>query len=1233
MLLAAMLVCFASQAAHAYEYVTLSGTGCTSDYLNANCSGKHVKIEGNAFTMNIYNNVNLAEVYAPNTEVTIIVNNGAKLIVSQDERFMTAVNAKSLVIRGNGYVNVIGSTYALGLHGGQLVVENSSATFKGLTEDAIVAKNGSYITFSNSAVNIEGAKAAVDSWEEGHTINLFSVDGDNSNTIVKGPIWNVNTVNIGGGYYNQIDNYEGPAISANQDINFTGGRIYVTEDHQRSTYACVSCHDFNASNCTLEVIGIQTGIYCSHMLRLQHANVRTIGQSSYGIMGNEYTGTVKLEGTTMQSNVLAVGGIDGINTRTVIMGGYKLVARGNNGNGITALTINIAPSLDNSIYEAYGTQFPILAKHMTVSDIFDPSINLLRPTEIFGMLSGHEGIFPGEVVVHDDFEYFGLHSGTPFSNYVRLRKPNIHTITGANNPFLLRAGSGGTKEAVPGDTMQVNLSPLLPYVYTTYETLAKTVKVVRRNPTTGTSAVVAEEEVAGSVWSYTFTEQDVNCYVTAEVTVDGYLGELRSHQYYVHKLENWSYPIKPTLALSTGKIAVTNARTGQEYILLNETQYNQFVSSPDDKSWWQNSVSPTSNGTMTLAGGTQGAINYVVTRYKETATYWAGYRHEYNSILFDTSTLTAGLNVTLTPVGSNYVELEYLNGHETYTTKKNGVVKLTINPLPASATDFPGIRGQDFSISAYFDGTTTHDLCALYSNSSCTTPLNANTRYTTVYMKPLRSGCNQLALGVSLYADGDEDPLVPGKQIYLNVSEDDGSFLPYTLIVNNGETLVNHSNDVEGIPFTVFPARATLSGDVTVTYYHVQGPFPTQAGQAKRRPTFTVDKEKRTINMIAPTEADMLVDHTYTFTVAHKVNGTTYGYGYMPVQVVEKPIYSLNIEPAEADVAPGGTLNLTITSNMEEAWRQYNTNGRTTVASSNEEVATVAYDNNKRTYVVTMTDNEDMMGESAVITLNVNGVEATCRVTVNGERYPLWIAGTQVNTNNATDVLGDGTVNYMGSSQGGTLTLRGSEINGSILSEIPALVVDVRASTVAVSSGSRFDGDNTYFTGDGLFQSAIGGSTTSAFIAKNLTVADSVIIRAWCNAPAFVANNLTVVGDSAEVQAYSYRKASMYVNESLIGTITMPEGAVLNPATGWVAVGPDDLNNYVTADFVCVKGLMEENVLRGDVNGDGVVSGADVTALYNVLLDGATVAGDADVNGDGVVSGADVTALYNILLN
>ena len=53
---------------------------------------------------------------------------------------------------------------------------------------------------------------------------------------------------------------------------------------------------------------------------------------------------------------------------------------------------------------------------------------------------------------------------------------------------------------------------------------------------------------------------------------------------------------------------------------------------------------------------------------------------------------------------------------------------------------------------------------------------------------------------------------------------------------------------------------------------------------------------------------------------------------------------------------------------------------------------------------------------------------------------------------------------------------------------------------------------------------------------------------------------------------------------------------------------------------------------QGDVNGDGIISGADVTALYDYLLEGKAVGGDGDVNGDGIISGADVTALYGILL-
>ncbi len=90
------------------------------------------------------------------------------------------------------------------------------------------------------------------------------------------------------------------------------------------------------------------------------------------------------------------------------------------------------------------------------------------------------------------------------------------------------------------------------------------------------------------------------------------------------------------------------------------------------------------------------------------------------------------------------------------------------------------------------------------------------------------------------------------------------------------------------------------------------------------------------------------------------------------------------------------------------------------------------------------------------------------------------------------------------------------------------------------------------------------------------------------------------------------------------------------PKDGTLHVLPQYLSAYQTADqwkdFFNIKADLELNDTPGDSNGDGIISGADVTALYSVLLDGVVPAGNADVNGDTVVSGADVTALYTILL-
>lgn len=57
------------------------------------------------------------------------------------------------------------------------------------------------------------------------------------------------------------------------------------------------------------------------------------------------------------------------------------------------------------------------------------------------------------------------------------------------------------------------------------------------------------------------------------------------------------------------------------------------------------------------------------------------------------------------------------------------------------------------------------------------------------------------------------------------------------------------------------------------------------------------------------------------------------------------------------------------------------------------------------------------------------------------------------------------------------------------------------------------------------------------------------------------------------------------------------------------------------------------SVTAGDVNGDGVVTSADITAIYNYLLNAdMTCYSTCDVNGDGNITSADVTMIYNIML-
>ena len=69
------------------------------------------------------------------------------------------------------------------------------------------------------------------------------------------------------------------------------------------------------------------------------------------------------------------------------------------------------------------------------------------------------------------------------------------------------------------------------------------------------------------------------------------------------------------------------------------------------------------------------------------------------------------------------------------------------------------------------------------------------------------------------------------------------------------------------------------------------------------------------------------------------------------------------------------------------------------------------------------------------------------------------------------------------------------------------------------------------------------------------------------------------------------------------------------------------------SNMIEVTTLAGGAAIPGDVNGDGNVSSADVTALYSFLLSGdMSNIVNGDQNGDGAITSSDITLVYSIIL-
>ena len=133
-------------------------------------------------------------------------------------------------------------------------------------------------------------------------------------------------------------------------------------------------------------------------------------------------------------------------------------------------------------------------------------------------------------------------------------------------------------------------------------------------------------------------------------------------------------------------------------------------------------------------------------------------------------------------------------------------------------------------------------------------------------------------------------------------------------------------------------------------------------------------------------------------------------------------------------------------------------------------------------------------------------------------------------------------------------------------------------------------------------------------------------------------------GDYATSQGHNYRVAMNPEGDDFAGMQvlwTLPKNGlgVVNSttmSTPCIAVPGNSANEVEFYMYVPGNGIAKYTLsmaVTADVNCDGDVTAADVTALYNYLLNGdTTYVATSDVNGDGNITSTDVTIIYNILL-
>lgn len=692
----------------------------------------------------------------------------------------------------------------------------------------------------------------------------------------------------------------------------------------------------------------------------------------------------------------------------------------------------------------------------------------------------------------------------------------------------------------------------------------------------------------------------VGKYVRALLSADIFEGEIYSEPYKVEKLPRTAVPSTTVLYYDSENVMrITSAQTTVEYVVKDSEE----ISDED----WANAFSPSSDGSYVIPTQlcTVGAVNYIFSRYKETATYYAG-PASVTSCYFGTIPTTQSYELVATPVD---FEANY-DASGRLIVPFNGVVKIEVVPVPVDATDFSGIKRSDWTLNGM----------DLYGNEACTARFLSSANVTTAYVKMTTAG--EASLSTKLTLTVNDRPRIVLRSLSFNVADANGDYISSILIPD----MYIPRGTTKYFPIDIQPADYPVE-NITVSLDKKQeGRTVVSAASGIEQ----VDGQNMIKVTASPTQLISLTPY-----VGKLLVGDT-EVGEFNVYVTKATLEGLSFSYPTVTLNPGEQMNLASSvvttpvnaEGYELSW-----------SSSNPDIVSV--DENG---VVTVTDSDAALGETVEVTVTSGDYSATIIVNVSGEKYNLWIRGAQVNSNNMTDILGDGKVSFDGKE---TLTITDYKLTNQnstaiyfIKSELENLTVNVQGSNTVVlgRASTVIEAKNIAFVGDGSLLVRVDYNNCAAAIKAtgSVVVTDCVDLNVLAlRTVAIDANSLNVFGENAKL-TLTASPNTVLLNQFVLGngySIT-PVGIEFGSYSGL------DKSTFlldgavVNGQEVVISGSDPNFMLMGDANNDSYLMLNDIT----LTIDEAIGNGPddfymilANVYGDRVIDVADVVGVADIV--